>query len=193
MNRNKCASMKKHSIVQAVAILKQGGIIAYPTEAVFGLGCDPYNEKAVLRLLALKKRAVEKGLILIAATFAQVQPLTQKIDPERLKEILQHHAMPTTWVFPASKNTPLWLCGKHKTIALRLTTHPLAQELCRTFNRAIVSTSANIEGQAPARNQLEVLQQFPKGIDLIVDGATGGCKNPSAIRDAVTGKIIRQG
>lgn len=176
-----------NSTSQAVIILKQGGIIAYPTEAVFGLGCDPFNEKAVLKLLALKKRNVKKGLILIAATWEQVRHLTTANAPQNESDA------PITWVFLASKHAPTWICGKHKTIALRLINHPIAKQLCLAFGGPIVSTSANIEGQIPARSKHDVLQQFPAGIDLIIDGATGGCKNPSEIRDVVTGKILRQG
>lgn len=178
------------SIPRAITILKQGGIIAYPTEAVFGLGCDPLDEKAVLKLLALKKRDLKKGLILIAATWEQVRFFTKEIPPACLKNI-EH--IPITWTFPANVHAPSWICGEHKTIALRLTNHALAKQLCLKFGGAIVSTSANIEGKIPARSKLDVLQQFPQGIDLIVDGATGECKNPSEIRDAMTGEIIRQG
>lgn len=176
-----------NTIAQAVNILKQGGIIAYPTEAVFGLGCDPFNKKAVLKLLALKKREVKKGLILITATWEQVRHLTTANAPP------SESAAPITWIFPASKHAPTWICGEHKTLALRLINHPTAKQICLKFGGPIVSTSANIEGQSPARSKNEVLQQFPAGIDLIVDGVTGGCKNPSEIRDASTGKIIRSG
>jgi len=181
--------MRNNSISQAIIILKQGGIIAYPTEAVFGLGCDPFNETAVLKLLALKNRERKKGLILIAANWEQIKFLIQESETMRLPRITNQ---PTTWVFPASKNAPSWICGEHLTIALRITLHPIAQKICLDFG-PIVSTSANLEGKAPARTKNEVLAQFPSELDLIIDGETGGCKNPSAIKDAITGKILRRG
>ena len=181
--------MNKNSTTQAVIALKQGGIIAYPTEAVFGLGCDPFNEIAVHKLLALKNRGVKKGLILIVATWEQARLLIQE---DTLAHLPPSTTQPTTWVFPASKQAPSWICGEHPTIALRVVQHPIAQQLCLDFGGPIVSTSANLEGQTPARTKDKVLAQFPRGIEVIIDGATGGCENPSVIKNALTGKILRE-
>lgn len=177
-----------------VAILKKEEVIAYPTEAVFGVGCDPDSEIAVQRLLKLKQRPVEKGLILIAANFAQLKPY---IDDSMLSDT-QRQAIfacwpgPVTFVFPAKPTTPRWLTGRFDSLAVRVTDHPLVVELCEAFGKPLVSTSANLSGLPPCRTAQEVVEQF--GSDFpVVDVPTGGRQNPSEIRDALTGELFRQG
>ncbi len=169
-------------------LFSQGAVFAYPTEAVFGLGCDPDNENAVRRLLTIKKRPVSKGLILIASDFSQVskylKPLTNDQNALTLPSA-------TTYVFPALESTPVWLTGNFNSLAVRITRHPLARELCDTLGSAIVSTSANISGQDPARSVDEVVKQLGDKIDLIVDGKLGESQKPSVIRDSISGEIIR--
>jgi L-threonylcarbamoyladenylate synthase len=179
-------------IQQAIEVLQQGGIIAYPTEAVFGLGCDPLNEKAVMRLLNLKQRSVEQGLILIAATLEQLQPWIDEVTPEQFNKAIKTWPGPYTWIFPAKKTVPFWLRGKHKGIAVRITDHPIAKELCEQFGAAIVSTSANPHGQAPAMTGSEVRNYFSLEINYIVEGSLGESARPTEIRDVVSGKIIRK-
>jgi len=169
----------------------QGSVIAYPTEAVFGLGCDPYNETAVMRLLALKQRPVSKGLILIAADFATLAPLIQ--DPNLAKEpdILASWPGPSTWVFPASQLAPKWITGDFATIAVRVTAHPLARALCQHLSIPLVSTSANIATRPPARDVATLQKEFPTGLDLIIEGPLGTLGQPTTIRDAMTKEVIR--
>jgi L-threonylcarbamoyladenylate synthase len=176
---------------QAAKILKTGGIISYPTEAVFGLGCDPFNKNAVLKLLQLKQRSIAKGLILIAANWEQIKNLTLPIDEKSLAKIFQTWPGPCTWIFPANEKCPKWITGKYTSVALRITNHPIAKTICEEFAGPIVSTSANIEGSAPARTVEEVQQQFAAGIDLIVPGAVGNLQQPTIIRDALTNETIR--
>lgn len=183
--------MSSNQINEAVYILQQGGVIAYPTEAVYGLGCDPANHKAVKKILELKQRDRNKGLILIAADFEQLSPFLEEID-ESLKERV--HATwpgPVTWLWPAKSGVSIWLRGEHTTIAIRVTDHPLVVELCRTFGGALVSTSANISGKPPARNAEQVQAQFKDQLDYILEGEVGGLAKPSQIRDVVTGKVLR--
>ncbi len=156
-----------------VKTLKNGGIIAYPTESVFGLGCDPFNESAVMKLLALKKRSMDKGLILIASEWDQVSTLTDH--PMMTLET------PCTFLYPAIKKAPKWITGNSSKIALRLTQHPIVKKLCDAWGGALVSTSANISTQNPARTYQEIMDQFPTGIDLIVEGELGSLKNPTPI------------
>ena len=182
------------SIAQAVDVLKNEEVIAYPTEAVFGVGCDPDSETAVTRLLELKQRPVEKGLILIAANFEQLKPY---IDDSMLTEqqrntIFAAWPGPVTFVFPARPTTPSWLTGRFDSLAVRVTDHPLVVELCETFGKPLVSTSANLTGLPPCRTSQEVLAQFGDGFPVVV-GETGGRLNPSEIRDALTGERFRQG
>lgn len=179
-----------NEINQAVKALREGGIIAYPTEGVFGLGCDPFNATAVLRLLKLKRRQEEKGLILIASSWSQVKNLVKG----RLytnKIIKQSGKKPITWVLSATKKVPPWVTGKFNSVAIRVTLHPVAKKLCQRFGGVIISTSANLEGTSPAKNAKEVRKQFTFMLDFVVTGPVGNLQKPTEIRDIETNKIIR--
>ena len=177
--------------LKAIDVFTSGGIIAYPTEAVFGLGCDPRNLIAVQRLLDIKRRPVQKGLILIASDFDQLRPF---LLPELTPNKLQAEPSNVTWVFPASTNTSELLRGSHQTLAIRVTKHPLVRALCEQLNSPIVSTSANITGEPPCYSAQAVVEQFQHhqlAPDAVLDGPTGGQLNPTEIRDAISGKILR--
>ena len=165
--------------------------IAYPTEAVYGLGCDPFNEKSVLRLLEFKKRSVDKGLILIAASWEQIKNLSAPVDKKLLAKALATWPGPVTWLFPAAKTVPPWIHGKYKTVALRITAHPLAKALCATYGGPIVSTSANLEGDKATTTYTATKKQFAQKIDFIVPGEVGGLPKPTIICDVLSGEIIR--
>ncbi len=177
---------------QIATTLRAGAVIAYPTEAVWGLGCDPLNANAVYRLLAIKRRPVDKGLILIAADQAQLAPFVQPPDALLRQRLDDSWPGPVTWLLPARPETPRWLRGRHASIAVRVTAHPLAAQLCRAFGGPLVSTSANAAGHPPARTAVQARLRCP-GIDLVVPGATGGRQRPSEIRDARTGTVLRSG
>ena len=170
----------------------QGGVIAYPTEAVFGLGCDPDNQQAVETLLALKHRPVEKGLILIAKDYSQLLPYVKDsaIPLDRRTEIFSSWPGAVTWLLPKSEGAPAWITGMHELIAVRVTDHPVVRELCTTLGKPIVSTSANLSGQEPARTVNEIREQFGQDL-LVVKGEVGGNTNPSIIRNGLNGEIIR--
>lgn len=176
---------------QAVITLKQGGILAYPTEAVWGLGCDPFNQHAVLKLLALKQRPMAKGLILIAASVAQVEPYLQLLSPQERQQVVDSWPSPTTWVVPVDASFPQWIRGEHLSVAIRVSAHPPVQALCHAFGGAIISTSANIAGQPTALTSEQIVTIFADGIDYILPASLGGQKNPSQIRDARTGAVLR--
>ena len=167
---------------------KEGSIFAYPTEAVFGLGCNPDDELAVKRILDVKQRSIKKGLILIAADFSQVQKYLRPITQDQKKYTL---ASETTYIFPSRESAPKWLTGDFNSLAIRITAHPIAKELCNTLHSAIVSTSANITGQIPAKTTHEVKHQLGDKIDAILDGKTGNLEKPTVIRDSISGQIIR--
>lgn len=175
----------------AITCLRAGGIIAYPTEGVYGLGCDPFNKDAVTRLLSLKQRKPEQGLILIAAKWSDVEHLSQPIPPNTLAQALQPQSTPTTWLFPASDQVPAWISGKHNSIAIRFTTHPQAQQLCQEYGQAIVSTSANLHGQPTLNDPSAIEQQWGEAISYILPGKLGNTAKPSQIRDILTGEILR--
>lgn len=187
---------QKLQIEQAVRALQQGGVIAYPTEAVYGLGCDPDNTSAVEKIIALKQREKAKGLILVAANFEQLKPYLQPLDKDIEDKILASWRIthkPITWLIPASDSVSEYLKGHFDTLAVRVSHHPVVRELCIAFSGAIVSTSANIANQAAARTVDEVKNIFDNKLDVIVDGETDQKASPSEIRDALTDNIIRCG
>ncbi|MDH5300525.1 MAG: L-threonylcarbamoyladenylate synthase [Gammaproteobacteria bacterium] len=175
----------------AAQVLRDGGLIAYPTEAVFGLGCDPFDEAAVLNLLEVKRRPLEKGLILIAADFNQLSPWLRPVDAQVMARIQPSWPGPHTWILPANDDLPEWITGAHEGVAVRVTAHPVAAELCRAFGGPIVSTSANLSGLTPARCALQVEKQLGGLVDLVIHGEVNRKAKPSQIRDALTGKILR--
>jgi len=176
----------------AALTIHGGGVIAYPTEAVFGLGCDPNNATAVRRLLALKQRPVEKGLILIAADFTQLLPYIGKLSAQQRKQVLASWPGAVTWLLPVNEHTPVWLHGQHDTLAVRVTAHPLVRQLCNAIDGPLVSTSANMAGQHPTRTSLGVRQRFGDMLDLIVPGHVGSRHAaPSKIIDLRSGKTLR--
>jgi tRNA threonylcarbamoyl adenosine modification protein (Sua5/YciO/YrdC/YwlC family) len=165
---------------------------AYPTEAVFGLGCDPLSEKAVMEILRLKSRPVEKGLILIAANFEQLAPFVQinKLPIEHQRKVHDSWPGPFTWLLPKSDLSPSWLSGDSELLAVRVTNHPLVQQMCEQLNSPMVSTSANPAGLSPARTSQEVRTYF--GDDLvIVDGSLGEQQTPSTIINGLDLQTLR--
>ncbi|HVT31826.1 MAG TPA: Sua5/YciO/YrdC/YwlC family protein [Rhodanobacteraceae bacterium] len=181
------------SVDDAVAALRAGGVVAYPTEAVYGLGCDPHDRRAFERLFAIKGRPATQGVLLIAADLAQLEPF---IDSQALPDDARARALatwpgPHTWIFPRSGEAPGWIAGAHRGIAVRVTAHAPAAELCRAFGGALVSTSANRHGEPPARSAGEVRALFGTEVDAILNGPVGGLERPTPIRDAISGDAVR--
>jgi L-threonylcarbamoyladenylate synthase len=181
----------RHRLALAAHWVARGGLVAYPTEAVYGLGCDPRDGAAVRRLLALKARPEDKGLIVIAADWAQVEPLVLSLSPERMAAIRATWPGPVTWLLPARRETPCWLTGDHATLAVRVTAHPLAAALCQRWGGPLVSTSANRAARPPARSALAVRRALGSGLDYVLAGPCGGAARPSSICDGVTGAVLR--
>lgn len=177
---------------QASRALRDGGVIAYPTETVYGLGCDPLNLYAVEELLALKHRPMAKGLILIAAELHQLLPYIDVNESTLLDKLETPGTHPTTWVVPARPDTPAWLSGAHDSIAVRITSHPLAAALCSEFDGAIVSTSANPAGRPPAHTALAVRRYFGDRLDYLLHASRHANTRPSEIRELISDKVIRQ-
>ena len=180
-------------IDKAVAILHEGGVLAYPTEAIFGLGCDPSNQVAIQHLLALKKRSSDKGLILMAANMQQLEPYILPLANDLKQKILATWPGFITWIVPARTHISTSLTGKRRTLAVRVSDYSLCRQLCQKFGSAIVSTSANLSGLTPAITTDEVIQQFPQNLNAILDHPVQGRHCPSEIRDAKTGDILRSG
>lgn len=172
-------------------LFRQGGVIAYPTEAVYGLGCDPLNPEAAYRLLDLKQRSIDKGLILVASSNSQLAPYVEQsflFSPQ----VQDSWPGPVTWVIPAYAHVPYWVRGAHDSVAVRISAHPLVRELCELFNSALISTSANISHRPAAKSALQVHGQFSNQIDYVIAGDLGGQMRPSRIFDARTGQTLRQ-
>ncbi len=180
-----------YRIRQAAHILWQGGVIAYPTEGVWGLGCLPHETDAIEYLLDIKHRAPDKGLILVAANFQQVEPFIGELPGNALDRMLDSWPGPVTWVVPAAEDVGEELTGGRTTIALRVSAHPVVRALCEAADSALVSTSANRSGRQPARSVLETRLRFGMDLDDIVPGKLGGQKGPTEVREALTGKILR--
>lgn len=179
--------------VAAANLLRHGGVVAYPTEAVWGLGCDPRDEAATLRLLALKQREVAKGLILIAANEAQLAPFVEldALHASQRDALRASWPGPNTWIVPASPGAPRWITGEHDGIAVRVSAHPGVVALCEAFGGAVVSTSANRAG-LPAAGTFDALDPaVVAGVDALLEGETGGLDRPSVIRDARSGTVLR--
>lgn len=185
------ATVNHWHILHATEIIKRGGVIAYPTEAVYGLGCDPRNSEAVKQLLLLKQRTPAKGLILIASEFEQIMPFIKPLDKKIKQRLDKTWPGPVTWLLPAHPEAPQWITGNHKKIAIRITAHPQARALCDALEGPLVSTSANRSRQQAARTAMQVRRIFTDRLDHILPGKVGGSNNPTEIRDAETNRVIR--
>jgi len=181
------------STAEAARILHRGGLVAYPTEAVWGLGCDPLDESAVARLLALKQRPVEKGLILIAGALAQFDGLLdwQALPTDRAEAVFASWPGPHTWIVPATARVPRWITGMHDGVAVRVSAHPEVVALCAAFGGPLVSTSANPAGLPPPRDPKGFDPVLFARLDGVVEGRTGTLAAPTGIRDARDGRVLR--
>ena len=177
----------------AVEQLQAGEVIAYPTEAVFGLGCDPANESAVRKILILKGRHESAGLVLIASEFSQLEPWIAEVGDKLLDKAMQTWPGPVTWLFPRATTVPDYVAGNHKTVAVRITAHPPSRALCKALGSALISTSANHSNTRPALSAAEVQGYFGSELAGILAGELGGGEKPSEIRDLISGNIIRRG
>lgn len=184
--------MNPSHLKQAVQICEEGGIIAYPTEAVFGLGCLPHHEHAVRRILNLKQRSVHKGLILVAADIEQFDDYIDFSKIKNLQRIRDSWPGSVTWLISARHQTPYWLTGSHKTLAVRVSSCQTVRALCEELG-PLISTSANLKSFEPAKSDQQVRAYFPAGIDYVMPETITNEMAPSEIRDAESGDIVRTG
>lgn len=183
----------RHRLGAAHALAK-GGVIAYPTEAVWGLGCDPFNRGAVEKLLALKHRPAHKGLILVAADLQQIAPLLVGLNASQCQQLQDTWPGPVTWLMADTQHwIPQWVKGRFSTIAVRVSAHPVVRDLCLAWGGPIVSTSANRSGEPALRSEWALRRHPLLQVDYLVPGATQNRKKPSEIRDLQTGRVIRAG
>lgn len=182
---------RTYQLADAISHIRQGGVLAYPTEAVYGLGCDPGRLDSVQRILELKQRSPDKGLILIAADFAQIEPYLLPLDARISARVTPTWPGPVTWLLPVKPDVSTLIRGSHSTLAVRVTAHPACRELCLQLGHPLVSTSANLTGQEPARSAQEIWQQFDETLLCILDAPLGGQHQPTEIRHGLTGEIVR--
>jgi L-threonylcarbamoyladenylate synthase len=189
--------MQKLSVKVAAHRLMEGSVIAYPTEAVWGLGCDPLNEQACLDLLQIKRRPIQKGMILIAGSIDEFAGILSALPVDQVQKLdaawqNQISTGAITFLVPdILEQVPDWITGSHNSVALRVSQHPLVKSLCQAFGGPLVSTSANRSGKPPARSRVLVEKYFGGQLEFIVPGALGGATNPSKIIDFYTGKTVR--
>ncbi len=177
---------------KALEVLQAGGVIAYPTESVWGLGCDPFNPLAVEKILRLKHRPVDKGLIVVAAGIEQIESLVRPLSSEQQALLKSTWPGPTTWLLPDPDQCfPGWIRGNFSSVAVRISAHPLVHKLCVGFGGPLVSTSANPALLPPARTRLRVVRWFGRHVDYVLPGRLGSNDKPSTIRDLQSGRIIR--
>lgn len=188
--------MNPVDLKHAIATLQRGEVLAYPTEAVWGLGCDLRQESAFQKILTLKQRPIEKGVILLSESIERVEPLLADLDQAIRQQVIdswlndKKNQRAQTWLLPIHADIPQWIYGDHDRVAIRVTSHPLCQQLCRGFDDFVVSTSANPAGLTPARTAEQVVDYFHDQV-AVLSGELGDSPEPSRINDAVTGKIIR--
>jgi L-threonylcarbamoyladenylate synthase len=180
-----------HALKAAQSTLCLGGVIACPTEAVWGLSCDPDNPVAVAHLLKMKHRPVAKGLILVAASLEQIGFLLSDLSTEHLDVLAASWPGPATWLLPHKDRVPSWISGEHDTVAVRVSAHPAVRALCLSWGGPLVSTSANPAGARPAQEAYQVRRYFGRHLDFLLPGRAGSTGRPTSIRDLISGQIIR--
>ena len=185
------AYVNDFQIKRAVNLMEQDGVIAYPTEAVFGLGCLPFSIEAIERILTIKKRPWHKGLILVASDIAQIEPFVDENYHDLLVCFDEVPDQPVTWLLPKSELVLPLVCGDHPKIAIRLSKHPVVKALCDEAQSVIVSTSANRAGNPEMKRTEDVRNHMTNQLDMVVSGAVGGYDRPSKIIDAQTQKVLR--
>lgn len=165
-------------------------MIAYPTEAVWGLGCNPWDRHAVERILQIKQRPIHKGLILVAANMSQLHSLLQDLPQQQLEQLHNSWPGPNTWLIPHHGKVPHWISGRHASVAVRVSAHPLVQALCQ-LTGPLVSTSANPTKRPAATSRLRVEQYFHGQLDAVLNAPLGARQQPSTIRDLMSGQVVR--
>jgi L-threonylcarbamoyladenylate synthase len=175
---------------KAIKTLKSGGVIAYPSESVYGLGCNPYNLQAVSDLLSVKHRSYKKGLIILVSDIEQASSLIEPLSTQQKQRIQNHHGRATTWLVNKSERTSPLLAGNHPKLAIRVTSNPVAKKLCEMMQGPIVSTSCNRNAKPTSRSAAVIRNKFYLPLAQIIPGACGG-EPASRIVDLESGQILR--
>lgn len=183
--------------LHAVQTLRAGGVVACPTEAVWGYSCDPWNPEAVARVLTLKQRDPRKGLVLVAAHEEHLAPLLAPLNWRYRERLRAHWPGPYTFLIPDPANwVPAAVKGDFDKVAVRVSAHPVMRALCLAWGGPLVSTSANRQGRPPARSEIQLRHvlatlEIPGLRPYVVPGATGGQQQPTQILDLISGHVVR--
>ena len=177
-------------VKDVICHLKSGEVIGYPTEAVYGIGCDPWNQSSVEKIAKIKGRKNSQTFLMVASSIGQ---LTDLIDISKLSpQVASSWPGHTTWLIKAKENVPYWLQDEQTNkVGIRISNHPLVIELCNAFGKPIISTSANVSGKEEIKNQQEFIRTFSSDINYLVDGDLGDYDETSVIIDMETNKKIR--
>ena len=182
--------MSPWALNRLIRAVSNGAVFGYPTDTIWGFGCHPMLAESVARILTIKNRSPEKGLILLSSRLEYCAPYLDA-SPQQLETIRLPCAQPTSWLVPTSDYCPGWICGNFPTVAIRITDHPLLRIICDGLQAPIVSTSANRAGRVPVRNALQMRKQFAAELDFIVTGFSAGSGRPSEIKSLVSGTTVR--
>lgn len=182
--------LNESMISKAIEILNQGGVVAYPTESTYGIGCDPANKDALKRILEIKQRPAEKGLIILVSDIQQAKAYLQPLTDKQLNQVTEVRERATTWLIPRNPDLPIELCGIHPKIAVRVTQHPIAKAICERLGYPLVSTSCNLSGEDAMSDSSTIELKMGDKLDLVVPGDVGG-QEASQIIDLESGQILR--
>lgn len=182
--------MSPWALNRFVHTVSRGAIFGYPTDTVWGFGCHPLIASSVSRILQIKNRSPDKGLILLSSRIEYCSAYLG-VEADELESIRLPTERPTTWLVTASEFCPPWIHGIYPTVGIRITSHPLIQSICDGLQAPIVSTSANRRGKATARTSFQMRKQFSSELDFIVNGFATGSHQPSEIKSLTSGTILR--
>lgn len=172
------------------AHLKRGGLVAYPTESCYGIGCLPRHVRALDKLIRLKKRPQNKGMIVIGSGLPQLRTLLERPSETTAAMLEREWPAPTTFLLPCRRLPPLLRGRGRGKLAVRVPAHFGARQLCKALGTPLVSTSCNRSGGRPCKTEREVRRLFGRSV-RVVGGRVGGARAPSKIIDAETGLRLR--
>jgi len=168
----------KEEIKKTVEVLRAGGVILYPTDTVWGLGCDATNEKAVKRIFEIKRRDDTKAMLVLIDNPAKLQSYVEEV-PDIAWDLIELTEKPLTIIYPKAKNLAPNLIANDKSIGIRVTNEAFSKSLCAQFRNPIVSTSANISGSAAPSNFSQITDDIKSAVDYVVNYRQDDLTNPT--------------
>jgi L-threonylcarbamoyladenylate synthase len=153
---------------KCLPVLQSGGILLYPTDTIWGIGCDATSQEAVDKVYLLKRRVESKSMIILLDSFRRIREFVAVI-PEIARDLVSNNELPLTVIYPGAKNLAPGVIADDGSIAIRIVRDPFCRKLIRAFGKPIVSTSANISGEAPPLTYKHISRAVTGGVDYIVD------------------------